>query len=115
VAKKIRLTEQQQKWYNTLVDVINCNIFEWKGDQDLKECVLGGQYAIFTSDNVLRKRLVMNTLVCAKSRKRGQDIMTYNPGRHFMLVDLESGLVIEERTKIGTSILFYKPEDENNG
>lgn len=104
MGKRIRLNEDQRRWLENLEHFLKHT--SYTGDQNLKELMLDGPYAVLHSSEDHPYDQSYDVIVCCENLLTARAVMRYNPGAVFLVVDLESKRLVEQLRKINKGFKF---------
>jgi len=91
--KKIKLTQEQKVWHENLEWYLK-NKVVWSGDQNLKEAVLDGKYAVLYGEE-----LCYNAIVCVNTKEDVELQLKWNPFIVAHVIELDHLDLVKEVVK----------------
>ncbi|MHA2280176.1 MAG: hypothetical protein ACXAC5_04800 [Promethearchaeota archaeon] len=86
--KKIKLTKEQKVWLENLQWYLK-NKVNWVGDQDLRDCVIDGKYAILSVSHEPMWWDCFDGIMCTDSMDSVKCIIEWSPCCEVRVVELE--------------------------
>lgn len=93
--KRIKLTPEQKKWHKHLEWYLEKKV-NWIGDQDLKDVVLDGKYAVLMLCSIPEMNGCYDRIVCADTVEGAESVMEYNTSPVVRLVELDFLMELKE-------------------